>query len=66
MAQIPTNIILYRIQNAKNLLLHKKVDIFIIVVFEFLGTLLFTYSTLNLINLKAQAKTKNSPLYLIY
>ena len=55
----------YRIQDAKNLL-HRRLDWCVIIIFEFLGTLLFTYSTINLINLKAEAKAKNSQLYLIY
>lgn len=57
--------ITYRIQNAKNLL-HRKLDLCVIVIFEFMGTLLFTYCTLNLITLKKQAKSQNSQGFIVY
>lgn len=50
----------YRLKNAKNLLLDKKLTYLVIIFFEFFGTLLFTYSNLNLLNLK------NSPSSNIY
>ena len=45
----------YHINQAQRLVFDKYLHIFIIVFFEFMGTMLFAYSNLNLINLKAQA-----------
>ena len=52
----------YHIQKAKYLILNKYLYIFIIVFFEFLGTALFSYSNLNLINLKDKADKVNEKI----